>query len=143
MTVASNSAVVRLAIDEVCNRGLLDLADTLFTATYLNHGGLIPDLVHGPEAIKLGVALYRVAFPDFHLVVNDLVTDGDLVMLHWTAYSARSGRQANVEWAGPPGQMTGTTQFRLTSGQIAESWTRWDREAALVNLGVIPPPEAV
>src|SRR5688572_2394875 len=64
-----NGAVVRRAIDEIWNQGVLETADALFAPAYINHGGLIPDLVRGPEAIKVGVALYRTAFPDFHVAV--------------------------------------------------------------------------
>src|SRR5438874_1746416 len=48
-----NAAVVRRAIDEIWNLGKPDLADLLFAPDYVNHGGLIPDLVRGPEAIKI------------------------------------------------------------------------------------------
>jgi len=41
------------------------VADEVFSPDYTNHGGLIPDLVRGPEAIKISVALYRIAFPTF------------------------------------------------------------------------------
>ena len=51
------------AVEAIWNRGALEAADALFAPDYVNHGGLIPDLVRGPEAIKVGVALYRTAFP--------------------------------------------------------------------------------
>ena len=67
-----NRDLVRRAVEEIWNQGHLALADVLFAPTYVNHGGLIPDLLHGPEAIKSGVALYRAAFPDFYLTVEAL-----------------------------------------------------------------------
>ena len=63
MAEAQNAALVRRAVEEIWNRGQLDLADVLFAADYVNHAGLIPDLVRGPEAIKISVAFYRTAFP--------------------------------------------------------------------------------
>lgn len=65
MQSMDNEALVRRGIDAIWNRGELVVADELFGPDYVNHDGLIPDLVHGPEAIKISVALYRVAFPDF------------------------------------------------------------------------------
>jgi hypothetical protein len=55
----SSRELVRLAVEEIWNQGDLDTADAVFTPDYVNHGGLIPDLIRGPEAVKLSVALYR------------------------------------------------------------------------------------
>jgi predicted SnoaL-like aldol condensation-catalyzing enzyme len=143
MAAKLNGAVVRRAIDEIWNQGTLETADALFAPAYINHGGLIPDLVRGPEAIKVGVALYRTAFPDFQVVVDDLIAEGETVVLHWTARSEPPGVRADVGATGPRGQVTGVTRVRLVGGQIAESWTRWDRAGVLAHLGIIPPTEAV
>src|ERR1700731_5311937 len=80
-----NAALVQRVIDEIWNGGNLDLADELFAPTYVNHGGLIPDLVQGPEGIKFSVAFYHAAFPSLHVEVNDLEVDKDAVILSWTA----------------------------------------------------------
>ena len=48
-------ALIERVIDEVWNAGQIDLADELFAANYVNHGGLVPDLVKGPEGIKFSV----------------------------------------------------------------------------------------
>jgi hypothetical protein len=63
MAGAHNAASVRRAVEEIGNRDQLDLADVLFAADYINHAGLIPDFVRGPEAITNSVALYRTVFP--------------------------------------------------------------------------------
>src|ERR1700693_2794284 len=80
-----NAALVQRVIDEIWNAGNVDLADELFAPAYVNHGGLIPDLVEGPEGIKFSVAFYHTAFPDLHVAVDDLTVDKDAVILSWTA----------------------------------------------------------
>ena len=88
MRAEQQVALVRRAVEAIWNRGELDVADVLFATDYVNHDGLITDLVHGPEAIKVSVALYRTAFPDLQLTVDDLTAEGDTVLLHWTARDA-------------------------------------------------------
>jgi hypothetical protein len=120
-----NEAVVRRAVVTIWNGGELDVADELFGPGYVNHDGLIPDLVHGPEAIKISVALYRVAFPDLHITVDDAGTDGEMVTIRWTA---------RRDTPGPPNRgasadrtlLTGRTRCLLSDGKIVESWTLWD-----------------
>jgi predicted SnoaL-like aldol condensation-catalyzing enzyme len=138
MSAQRNTALVRRAVKEILNQGDLDLADLLFAPTYINHGGLIPDLVHGPEAIKIGVCLYRTAFPGLHVTVEALVAEGETVALRWSASSAPPSARPHVAGAVQRETLTGTTFGRLAHGQIAESWTFWDRANVLKRLGVVP-----
>ena len=94
VTAADNARLVRQVIEEIWNAGDLDLADRLFAPDYINHGGLIPDLVRGPEAIKVSVVLYRTAFPQFRLAVLDLLAEGQSVAVRWAAH--RTPHRAGV-----------------------------------------------
>lgn len=138
MAAQRNMALVRRAIEEIWNRGDLALADVLFAPRYVNHGGLIPDLVYGPEAIKVSVALYRTAFPGLHITVEALVAEGEMVELHWTARRGPPAARAALARTSPRETLRGTTRSRLADGQIGESWTSWDRAAVLHDLGLVP-----
>lgn len=121
-----NAALVRRAVEEIWNRGKLAVADVLFATDYINHAGLIPDFVRGPEAIKISVVLYRTAFPNFHITIDELTAKRDAVVLRWTA---RSGTAQ--------GTLTGLLVSRVAGGQITESWTQWDQAGVLEQLGLI------
>ena len=109
---------VRRAIDGIWNQGDLGLADGLVAAEYVNHGGLIPDLVRGPEAIKIAAVLYRLAFPRMRIVVEELVADDETMELRWTA-------RATPATPGT-GAIAGVTFGRIVGGRIVESWTYWE-----------------
>jgi SnoaL-like polyketide cyclase len=126
-----SAALVQRVIDEIWNAGNVDLADELFAPAYINHGGLIPDLVQGPEGIKFSVAFYRAAFPGLHVAVDDLAVDKDAVILCWTARG-----QTSID--ATSGTLTGITRSLVAGGQILESWTSWDAGLALARLGVVP-----
>jgi hypothetical protein len=118
------AGLIRGAVDEIWNRGLVNLADRLFATTYVNHGGLIPDLIQGPEAIKLSVILCHLAFPTLHVVVEDLVANGETVAFRWIAHGTRRAPEAEI--TAP--ELTGITFSRFAGDQIVESWTYWDVE---------------
>ena len=139
MDAERNGAMVRRAVEAIWNRGALEAADALFAPDYVNHGGLIPDLVRGPEAVKVSAALYRAAFPGLHIAVDDLRADGETVVLRWTARAAAPGAIP----PGPQGEVTGVTRSRLVGGRIAESWTSWDRAGTLARLGLDSSAEVV
>lgn len=130
MAASDLAVLVRRAVEEIWNRGDLDLADRLVAPGYVNHGGLIPDLVRGPEAVKVGAALVRHAFPRLRVAVEDLVAEGEMVALRWAARADPAG----------PGSLAGVTFVRFAGGRIAESWTYWDAERELRRLGPVPPP---
>jgi hypothetical protein len=121
MSAGDGAAVVRRAVEEIWNRGDLDLGDALFGPTYVNHEGVIADLVRGPEAIKISVALYRAAFPALHITINDLVAADDRVAIRWTTrVQAPPAEPAGDDGSGA---VTGMTLCRLDGGQIVETWT--------------------
>jgi hypothetical protein len=120
MTRYNAPQLIRRVVDEIWNLGNLDLADALFAADYVNHGGLIPDLVHGPEAVKVAVTLYKLAFPRHLVAVDHLIQVGDRVSFEWTATDP-----ASLDSAKGPAALTGGTIVRLLGEQITESWMRW------------------
>ncbi len=138
MTAEHNMGLVRRVVEDVWNRGDLALADALIAPGYVNHGGLIPDVAHGPEAIKVAVALYRTAFPTFHITVEALVAEGAMVELQWAARRSPPAAPAGGARPDPQGTLRGSTRSRLADDQIAESWMSWDRAAVLQNLERVP-----
>jgi hypothetical protein len=143
MAETHNAALVRRAVMEIWNRGKLDLADVLFAADYVNHAGLIPDLVRGPEAIKFSVAFYRTAFPNFHISIDELTAKRDAVVLRWSARS--SAPLAGSASSATQHTLKGIIVSRCAGGQIMESWTHWDQAGVLELLGIYrerPPGRA-
>ena len=125
-----DEARVRRAVDAIWNRGELDVANELFAAHYINHDGLIPDLIQGPEAIKISVAVYRLAFPDLYIAIDTLRSDDDAIVVRWTALNRASDTRA-VASETEDRLMSGTTRLRLEGGKIAESWTDWNTDRLL------------
>jgi SnoaL-like polyketide cyclase len=137
MAPRDTADIVRVVIEEIWNKGALDLADELIAQDYINHGGLIPDVVRGPEAIKLSVALYRLAFPALEIAIDELAVDGEIATLRWTARGMPTdGGVANAT-AGVPRALVGVTLSRFAGRQIVESWTYWDVEGEVNRLGLI------
>ena len=136
-TAQEDAALLRRVVDDIWNAGNIDLADELFSSAYVNHGGLIPDLVKGPEGIKLSVALYRTAFPGLHIRVDSLSSSKGTVRMCWTAQTSVAERRnsatgnLNVERG-----FSGATKSSVVDGQIVESWTGWDSTVALQDLAV-------
>jgi len=126
MSSSANEALVRRAIEAIWNRGDLDVADELFAPDFVNHNGLITDLVFGPEAIKISAAFYRLAFPDLYVSVEALTIKKDIVVLCWTALRSADDPEGGA-FSASQKLLTGITRSRFADGKIVESWTEWNR----------------
>ncbi len=135
--------LVRRAVEEIWNDEQLAVADEIFASTYINHGGLITDLVQGPEAIKTSVVLYRRAFPELHLTIDELTCVGSTSELHWSARSAHPGVRFESTQSGGTDALVGVTWTQEAHGQIQESWTEWNQADVLRRLGLMASPEAM
>ena len=131
-TTYADTSLVRRAVDEIWNAGNIEVADELFSSTYINHGGLIPDLVKGPEGIKFGVALYRTAFPGLHIRIDSLSLIEGTVHMRWTAQSSSAVYVKQATGAlHVDHEFSGSVRSSIVAGRIVESWTTWDSTAAL------------
>jgi steroid delta-isomerase-like uncharacterized protein len=139
MSTEGNKALVRREVDEVWNQGNLAAADELFAADVIVHGGL-PGQPPGVEAIKQGVELNRAAFPDFHVTIDDLIAEGDKVVLRATTRGTHKGELLGMPPTGKQATMTGMTTVRIADGKIAEVWTCSDLFGLMQQLGAIPTP---
>jgi len=83
-----NKNAVRRLFDELWNKGNLPVADELIGANYTHHDPSTPDVGRGPESEKKRVTLYRNAFPDLRLTVEDLFAEGETVVARWSCRGA-------------------------------------------------------
>src|SRR5438132_11292180 len=72
MTTEANKAIIRRIVEEIENRDNLALIDELLAPTFVNHTpapGLPPD----GEGIKQLLSLFRAAFPDGSMTIEDMI----------------------------------------------------------------------
>jgi predicted ester cyclase len=136
MSRIQNQEVLRRVIEEGFNKGNYAALDPLFAPSYVEHQfGLKPTL----EGLKQDIQQLRHAFPDFHLTIEDIVSDGDKVWIRMTAQGTNHG-----PFFGPPtGKPMRITVFdicRFEDGKIVEHWGVPDRFAVMAQLGLLPRP---
>ena len=86
VSVDENKALVRFLIEEGLNKGNLSVADEHFTADYMVHIPGRSDLPRGPQSFKQVIGMWRAAFPDFHMTIEDLVAEGNMVANRFTTH---------------------------------------------------------
>jgi ketosteroid isomerase-like protein len=124
--VNADAAVARKALERVCARGDLELAQECYAADFVDHVNALE--LHGHEGIRRSTDLYRALFDDLRIRVVDQITEGDRVVSRWVMTGSNRGRAA---------EMSGITISRMEGGRIAEDRTALDSLELLRQLGLV------
>jgi predicted ester cyclase len=133
-------AVVRRLIEEGFNQGDLDVCEELTDASLAEHQDFGPNHAPGAEGVKAVVASLRRAYSDFHLQIEHLTVDGDLVWLHMTGSGTNDGPFMGNPATGRSMRVHVFDLIRVANGRMVEHWGVPDRLAALFQLGLAQPP---
>jgi steroid delta-isomerase-like uncharacterized protein len=134
----ANKNVVRRLFEEVWSKGNLSVADELFAPSYTHHDPSTPDVGRGPESEKLRATLYRTAFPDLRLTIEDLIAEGETVMARWSCRGTHKGDLGGIAPTGKQFTISGISIARFASGKMVEGWINWDALGLMQQLGVVP-----
>jgi len=134
----SNKNVVRRLFEEVWNKGNLQVTNELFTPNYVHHDSSTPDVGRGPESEKKRATLYRTAFPDIRLTIDDIIAEGETVVARWSCRGTHKGDLSGIPPTGKQVNITGVSIARFANGKMEEGWVNWDALALMQQLGVVP-----
>lgn len=128
-----SKALLRRFFDEVVNRGNADVIGELFA----------PQFVDGARRVSV---MWREAFPDLVLAVDDIVAEGDRVTATVTIVGTHTGtlRLAGFPDVPPTGvraTWTGMDYVRIADGKIVERRSPRDLLQMLQQLGAVPRRE--
>ena len=142
MLSETNKTVSRRFFEEVFSKGNLNVLDEIVAKDQVNSGpSNLPGLPTGPEGAKQIVTMYRNAFPDLRVTVDEQIAEGDKVVTRWTAHGTNQGELLGIPATGKSSTVTGISIDRIVNGKVAESWGIFDQFGMMQQLGVIPTPE--
>jgi steroid delta-isomerase-like uncharacterized protein len=135
-----NKTLARRFLEEAFNEGNLGVVDEIVASDYVLHDPTLPEEVRGPEGVKGFVQMYRSAYPDTAITVEEQIAEGDDVVTRWTGRGTHQGELLGVPPSGNRVEVAGITIDRISGGKFAESWTNYDALGMLEQIGAIPPP---
>jgi predicted ester cyclase len=84
--------------------------------------------------------MFRSAFPDFKATINDIIAEGDKVVIRMTWNGTHRGEFMGIP---PTGKRVSFGVFdilRIAGGKFVEHWGQMDSMLMMQQLGVIPAP---
>ena len=130
-----NKTLARRWFEDLFSRGDLDAADEILSADFLDH--LPREEERGIEELKHYVSVYRTAFPDIEDTVEEIVAEGDKVVVRWRSRGTHQGEFMGLPPTGRQVTFTGMRLFSIAENKIAESWVNIDERGLQEQLGAI------
>jgi steroid delta-isomerase-like uncharacterized protein len=141
MSAEENKQLFRRLIEEVANQGKIAVVDELVTADVIEHEE-IPGIPRTREGVKQAFTLFRTAFPDLQVTIEDMVAEGDTVVARETWRGTHHGAFMEIPPTGKQVQFAAMDIVRIANGKMVEHWGQTDSLGMLQQLGAIPQPEA-
>ena len=135
MKLEHNKAIVRGYMNEVVNKGNLAAFDSYISTdvVFNNSKGLKQQLA--------GIQVIRSAFPNFQLVIEDQIAEGDKVVTRVTFQGTHRGEYRGVAPTGKQVRYAGIAIDRIVDGKVVEMWHVADTLSLLQQIGAMPSPQ--
>ena len=123
-----NKAVLRRWFDEVWNQGRAEVIEELFDEYGIAHG-LADDPanpIKGPRDYRPFYEVFRQAFPNIEVVIEDMIAEGDKVAARCSVRGQHEGDFMGRAATQSPVAISGITIVRIENGKIVEAWNNFD-----------------
>src|SRR5271157_6554469 len=115
-----NKQMARTFFEEVLDQGRFDKYAESHAKDFVAHAGdhdatLEEDIAAAKEE--------RKALPDMRVRVNQIIAEGDLVAVYWTATGTNTQAGMGFPATGRKIEINGMTFFRFKAGKIREEWS--------------------
>lgn len=131
----ANKAVARRLFEVALNHDNWDVYNEIHSKDFVAHAGkrsagLAEDLQDAQG--------WRQAFPDGQYTVDQVIAEGDRVVVQYTGRGTNTGTGNGLPATGKHVEVTGVTIFRIAHGKIVEEWSQADMLGLLRQLGLAP-----
>lgn len=131
---AANKALVRRFYEEVYVDWNMAMVDEVVSPRFTSHDW--PE--HGPTgplAFRDYYAAIRSAVPDARYEVDDLIAEGDKVVVRWRLLGTHEGDFGGIAASGKAITLKGIAIYRLDAGMLMERWVVSDLHGLLEEIG--------
>ncbi|RIK44574.1 MAG: ester cyclase [Chloroflexi bacterium] len=90
------------------------------------------------DALRQHIAGAEAAFPHYEMIVDDLIAEGDKVVVRFTMRATHQGDFMGIPATGKQVNMPGIIIYHIADHKIVEHWMQFDAMTLMQQLGVQP-----
>lgn len=137
MSAEANKVLFYRYFSEGTNKGDLSVVDEAFATDYAHHDPAALDVIVGLEGVRRHINTLRAAFPDLAFHVQNMVAEGDDLVVRWTATGSHGGDYFGIPPTGKPFTITGMNYWHIENGKAVEGWVSRDDMGLMRQLGLM------
>ena len=126
---AANEALLRRFYREVYTDWNMAMVDEVISPRFTSHDW--PADATGPQAFRNYYAALKAAVPDACYEVDDIIGEGDRVVVRWRMLGTHTGDFRGIAPSGRAITLRGVAIYRVESGTLVERWVVSDLYGAL------------
>ena len=130
---AANKELLRRFYKDVYVDWDMSLADAVVSPRFTSHDWPA-DGPTGPRAFREYYAAIRAAVPDARYEVDDLIAEGDKVVVRWRLLGTHEGSFQGIAPTGRAIALKGIAIYRVDRGKLMERWVVSDLHGLLEGL---------
>lgn len=123
--------------DEVISGGRLELLDEMIHDDFVEHE-VAPGMPSDKEAPRAFVTTFRAAFPDLKATIEDMLQEGDRLVIRARCTGTHEGEFMGIPPTGRSVDFGWFDMVRFEDGKAIEHWGVTDSMTMMQQLGVIP-----
>ena len=139
MSSETNKFLIRRIFEEGMNGGRPEVYDETIAADYVNYD--FPAPAPGLEGFKIVDAMFKAAFPDMRVTIEDEVAEGDKVATRGYFSGTHKGEFMGIPPTGKTIKVSYIDIWRVANGRGKDNWVQMDMLGLMQQLGVIPTPD--
>ena len=94
------------------------------------------------QVLKDHIVAFEAGFPLYELIAEDMIAEGDKVVVRATFRGTHQGEFAGIPATGISVEMPLIIIYRIENGKIVEHWMQADVMGLMQQLGALPTPES-
>jgi predicted ester cyclase len=132
----ANKQAVRRILDEMFDKGDLDVADKLIHPDFVNHEAP-PGSPQGPDGLKQTVGWLRGLWGNMRADIEDEICEGDKVVARVTMHGRHLGEFLGRPPTGKEYAVQQVHIYRFEDGRVIEHWGCRDDLGQAIQLGLL------
>jgi len=136
MISEKNKTIARDFIEGIWNRRDMSVADRYLSPDLMPQGPMADQFPPGPEGSKMFAGTFIQAFPDVEATIDRQEVEEDLVHTWVTFRGTHTGPLMDIPATGRRTTVEVLITDRIADGMIVESWSEWDPDDLMRQLGV-------
>ena len=134
MSFEENKAIIRKMFESINKQDLTAMNDLMAPDFVLRMHGREKQ---GWEANKQFLESEMRAFPDLHVTIEEIISEGELVCFRLKETATHNGEYRGLAATGRKLSYSVAAFWRLVEGKIVEGWVVYDQLDFLDQLGVV------